>query len=272
MLPAPFERRTIMLDLGTKPASGGPPMDQVEQSFPFYTTTFISRASRFNRFAQRVGSAFESGSFVSETLAVDVDSASSLDELLANLTGALVSELPDARSRDFVGFETDLTFGRQLDIPLQASRLELDEMTIDYAVAGPLEGSDQTFTVYISVSERHPGVAFNNLQRQPAVADVESALTRSWPEAFQHSIRDWDLSLYLDPDTGAVQRSLMFDAIFELDAVQAMDELLSTGDWSEHPDFPADDQGFSVYSDVAWLQGFAMGPSTSAVITTFDAE
>ncbi len=209
---------------------------------------------------------------MSETLAVDVDSSSPLDDVLSSLTAELVAELPDATSRDFVGFDTDVTFGRQLDVPLEIRRLELDEMTVDYAVAGPIDGSDQRFTIYISVSERHPVVAFSSLQRQPAIADAENALTQSWPDAFQQSIRDWDLSIYLDSETGDVLRSLIFDAIFDLDAVEAMDQLLATGEWSQHPDFPADAQGFSVYSDVAWLQGFAMGPSTSAVITTFDTE
>ena len=261
-----------MLDLGTDLPPGGLEMDQMMDSVPFFTTTFIPEASRFHRFAQRVGAAFEAGSFVSETLAVDVDFASSLDDLLAGLTLALTAELPDATSRDFVGFETDLTFGRQLDIPLEIRRLELDDMTIDYGVAGPIDGFDQTFTIYISVSERHPVVAFDSLKRQPAVAEVENALTQSWPAAFQQSIRDWDLSIYLDSETGDVQRSLMFDAIFDLESDQAMEELLSTGEWNQHPDFPATDQGFSVYSDVAWLQGFAMGTSTSAVITTFGSE
>lgn len=272
MLPAPFERRTIMLDLGTNLPPGGPAMDQVMDSVPFYTTTFIPESSRFHRFAQRVGAAFEAGSFVSETLAVDVDSASSLDDLLAGLTARLVAELPDATSRDFVGFETDVTFGGQLEVPLEIRRLDLDDMTIDYAVAGPIDGSDQTFTIYISVSERHPVVDFSSLQRQPAIADAENALTQSWPDALQQSIRDWDVSIYVDSETGDVLRSLMFDAIFDLEAADAMDQLLATGAWSQHPDFPPDDQGFSVYSDVAWLQGFAMGASTSAVITTFDTE
>ena len=78
---------------------------------------------------------------------------------------------------------------------------------------------------------------------------------------------EWEISIYRDSDSGEVRQSLMFGTIFRAEAQTVLEDLLATGAWREHPDFPPDDQGFSVYSDIAWLQGFRFGETTSAIIT-----
>ena len=265
--PPPFPRETFIIDIGLTSDTGEQSTNEIAADIPFYASTFIVENSRFNRFSQRVGRAFEDGSYVSEGLGMHVDTdlaPEALLELLVAEISARLPEIPDVG--DFTGFITDLTFGRQLDRPVVAKTLKLDATTISVGVAGG-SAEEASTTVFLLVSERHQEKPFAAVQRQPSVDQTERALLESWPEAFRDDVVEWEISIYRDSDSGEVRQSLMFGTIFRAEAQTVLEDLLATGAWREHPDFPPDDQGFSVYSDIAWLQGFRFGETTSAIIT-----
>lgn len=265
--PPPFPRETFIIDIGLASETGEQTTSAVVADVPFYASTFIVENSRFNRFSQRVGRAFEDGSYVSEALGMDVDTNLTPEAVLDLLVAEISARLPESPLvEDFNGFVTDMTFGRQLDRPVVAKTLELEATTVSIGVAGG-SAEEESTTVFLLVSERHREEPFAAVQRQPSVDQTEQALLASWPEELRDDVVEWDISIYRDSDSGEVRQSLMFGTIFRTEAATVLEDLLATGAWREHPDFPSDDQGFSVYSDIAWLQGFAFGETTSAIVT-----
>ena len=159
-------------------------------------------------------------------------------------------------------FSTDLTFGRQVEPAPLTRQLKQDLGAIQVAVA--TIDTDQ-HRVFITVVERHPDVELDEVVRPCVVGEIEASLNQEWTVDVNRTDVQWELNVYLDE--GQIRQSVMLDVYFDATPPELREQLLATGNWQEHPDFPAEPQQFFAYSGTAWMQAMAERELTRGIVT-----
>ncbi len=262
---SPFGSPEYGLAVGAQDPAGevGFAMSDVAPLLPHYATEFVIDGSTFYRYRQTVGRSLSRLELhVSETLGVDIVATATTQEILDTVTAQISQAVGQDAWEAYGSFSTDLTFGRQVEPAPLTRQLKQDLGAIQVAVA--TIDTDQ-HRVFITVIERHPDVELDDVVRPGVVGEIEASLNQEWTVDVNRTDVQWELNVYLDE--GSIRQSVMLDVYFEATPPELREQLLATGNWQEHPDFPAEPQQFFAYSGTAWMQAMAERELTRGIVT-----
>jgi hypothetical protein len=266
---SPFVRTTNRLAVGALPLTDDTVVhiDDVVERVSFYASTYVPDDAGFSRFSQQVGSSFSGGAFVAETLAVLIRYDGSAEDLMETITSEIGAALPTPVAPQILGrLVTDVTFGRQVSPPPLTREFLMPTSSVAFALASPSDGGD-VFTLFVSVTERHPDAIHAEIVRPPVVDGAEETLVSQLTIEEPWSMKTWQYDLYEDEETGAIAQGFSFSVWFEAPPEQVFTSLLSQGPWTEFADYTSLPDDFAVYSPNAFMQAFADGEITNAQVT-----